>query len=125
MDKIQTAAARAIRKHYGLNRPVTLTYTDHNDARGRDNRLAVQAWNATRARMLTAFYEYDLGCVTLYMSKADLRARRLQGMWHGTCGRNAQWGTPDALESGTTYPVTILREPRNEREAAKLLRAQA
>ena len=93
------------------------TYTDHNDARGRENRLAVQAWNATRARMLAAFEEYDAGCVTLYMSKADLRAAlfRAQCM-HGIF-------TLRAIERRQVQ--NIPREPRNEREAAKLLRAQA
>jgi len=97
------------------------TYTDHNDVRGRENRLAVQAWNATRARMLATFEEYDLGCVTLYMSKTDIESRRLDGSIYRTAALCPEVLEPFSLARNFPDP----REPRNEREAAKLLRAQA
>lgn len=59
-------------------------YTEHNDRRNRDNRLAVQAWNTARARMLAAFHEYDAGVITLYMSKRDLQARLRESAYVGT-----------------------------------------
>lgn len=52
-----------------------MNYHEHNDARDRDNRLAVEAWNAARARMLAAHEEYELGAITLYMPKYALKAR--------------------------------------------------
>lgn len=50
-------------------------YTDHNDAKGRDTRLRVQAWMSARARMLATFMEHDLGAVTLFMPKYEIQAR--------------------------------------------------
>lgn len=60
------------------------TYTEHNDRRNRDKRLAVQAWNAERARMLAATEEYELGAITLFMSKRELQARLRESAYVGT-----------------------------------------
>jgi hypothetical protein len=65
-------------------------YTDHNDSEGRAIRLLAQASNADRRRMLAVLQERDMGCVTLCMSKHELRARRAEARWpyrgvsHGT-----------------------------------------
>ena len=51
------------------------TYFEHNDSKGLDQRLMVQAHNGMRERMLATFQEYDAGCVTLYISKHSLQCR--------------------------------------------------
>jgi hypothetical protein len=58
-----------------------VNYFDHCDKRDRDNRLAVQAWNEARRRMLAALEESELGCITLYMSKADIKTRLREALY--------------------------------------------
>lgn len=64
-----------------------VTYTEHNDAKGRDARRRVEDWRALRARMLATITEYDFGAVTLYMSKYELQARCRESAYTGTTRR--------------------------------------
>ncbi len=50
-------------------------YAAYADAKGRSTRQRADAWNAARARMLATIEEYDMGAVTLYMPKYEIRAR--------------------------------------------------
>ncbi len=61
-----------------------MNYTEHNDRKGRDQRLSIEAWRAARARMLEALKEYDFGAITLYMSKYELQARCRESAYVGT-----------------------------------------
>jgi hypothetical protein len=69
-----------------------VTYTDYNDRRDRDNRIAVETWNAERARMLAATEEYELGAITLFMSKRDLQARLRESAYVGADARRPAAG---------------------------------
>lgn len=51
------------------------------DSKGRDVRIRAQSWNASRARMLIAFQEYELGAITMFMGRRELQARVREGMW--------------------------------------------
>lgn len=57
------------------------TYTEHNDRVNLESRLRVLASRAERERMLATLADSDAGCVTLYMSKVELRARLRQAFW--------------------------------------------
>jgi len=52
-----------------------VNYFDHADARGLDVRRLAAASKADRARMLATLAERELGCITITMSAAELRAR--------------------------------------------------
>lgn len=56
------------------------TYHDHADQAGLDTRLRILASHADRATMLRILEERDIGCVTLTMTRQELRAARLAGM---------------------------------------------
>ncbi len=64
-----------------------MNYAEHNDRKGRDQRLSVEAWRASRARMLEALKEYDFGAITLYMSKYELQARCRESAYVGASKR--------------------------------------
>ncbi len=58
-----------------------MSYHEHMDAIGAETRRTAAAWNAARARMLATIEEYDLGAVTLYMPKYELRARLREALY--------------------------------------------
>lgn len=52
-----------------------MTYFDHADTLGSTVRRLLLANREERARMLATTSDRDAGCVTLYMSRHELRAR--------------------------------------------------
>ncbi len=54
-----------------------MNYLEFNDAKGRDARLRAQTHNAERARreVLAAEYAAAPWCITLFMSKYEVRSR--------------------------------------------------
>lgn len=63
------------------------TYYDHADARGLDVRRLAAAHKADRARMLATLAERELGCITITMSAAELRARLAEARFCGAVGQ--------------------------------------
>ncbi len=61
-----------------------MSYFDHNDQNGAETRRTAAAWNAARARMLATIEEYDMGAVTLYMPKYEIRARLAEARYLST-----------------------------------------
>lgn len=67
-----------------------MNYFDHADARGLDVRRLAAASRADRARMLATLAERELGCITITMSAAELRAR-LREAWHVRLWEDRRW----------------------------------
>ncbi len=65
-----------------------MSYTEHNDAKGRDSRVRVATHNAERARREQLQREADAFSITLYMSKYELQARCRESAYVGTSQRS-------------------------------------